>query len=164
MDPQEVARPDPTRLLDTANSASQNCAVLHLGFMAVCAYVMVIVFGTTDLDLLVGKGVTLPVVGVAVPIVGYYLVAPFLVVLVHFNLLLQLQLLSRKLYAFDAAAPRSRESSGSLASPHLLSRTPGSRGGATNHFPNRDRWTASPLSSPYATPRPCFSTGLRRHQ
>ena len=39
----------------------------------------------------------------------------------------------------------------------------GSRGGATDHFPKRDRLTASPLSSAPATPGPCFFTGSRRH-
>ena len=39
----------------------------------------------------------------------------------------------------------------------------GSRGGATDHFPKRDRLTASPLSSAQATPGPCFFTGSRRH-
>jgi hypothetical protein len=103
---QETSMPDRAKLLDAANSASQNCATLHLAFMALCAYVMVIVVGTTDLDLLVGKGVTLPLLGVAVPIVGFYAAVPLLVVLVHFNLLLQLRFLSRKLYAFDAATPK----------------------------------------------------------
>lgn len=93
------------RLLEASNSASAHVGLLHVAFMALCAYVLVIVFGTTDLDLLMGKGVKLPVVDVEVPIAGFYAFAPYLVVLVHFNLLLQLQLLSRKLYAFDAAAP-----------------------------------------------------------
>jgi len=97
---------DADALLDTANNASQHVAVLHVAFMALCAYVLVIVFGTTDMDLLIGKGVKLPVVDVTVPIVGFYAFAPYLVVLVHFNLLLQLQLLSRQLYAFDAAAAK----------------------------------------------------------
>ncbi len=93
-------------LLDSANSASQNIAVLHIAFMAVCAYVLVIVFGTTDLDLLMGgNNIKLPVIDVAVPIVGFYTFAPYLVVLMHLNLLLQLQLLSQKLFAFDAATP-----------------------------------------------------------
>jgi hypothetical protein len=65
---------------------------------------VVIVFSTTDLDLLIGKGIKLPVVDVEVPIVGFYAALPYLLVLVHFHLLLQLQLLSRKLYAFDRAA------------------------------------------------------------
>ena len=93
------------KLLDPANSASQYCATLHLGFMAVCAYVLIIVFSTTDLDLLLTRSVTLPLLSAALPLAGFYAVAPFLVVLVHFNLLLQLQLLSRKLYAFDSAVP-----------------------------------------------------------
>jgi hypothetical protein len=92
-------------LLEAANRASERVAGLHLAFMAVCAYVLAIVFGTTDLDLLIGKGIRLPVVNVDVPLVGFYACAPFIVVLVHFNLLLQLQLLSRKLFAFEAAAP-----------------------------------------------------------
>ncbi len=100
------AAPDAKALLDAANSASQTVAVLHVAFMAVCAYVLVIVFGTTDLDLLMGgNNVKLPVIDVAVPVVGFYAFAPYLVVLMHLNLLLQLQLLSRKLFAFDAATP-----------------------------------------------------------
>ncbi len=100
------AAPDAKALLDAANSASQTVAALHIAFMAVCAYVLVIVFGTTDLDLLMGgNNVKLPVIDVAVPIVGFYAFAPYLVVLMHLNLLLQLQLLSRKLFAFDAATP-----------------------------------------------------------
>ncbi len=69
----EPQPPPPTSnaeaLLDTANSGSQHVSVLHVAFMALCAYVLVIVFGTTDMNLLIGKGVKLPVVDVAVPIV-----------------------------------------------------------------------------------------------
>ncbi|MEJ2673151.1 MAG: pentapeptide repeat-containing protein, partial [Deltaproteobacteria bacterium] len=101
---QNAAGPDEAKaqaLLDAANRASERVAGLHLAFMAVCAYVLAIVFSTTDLDLLLDKAVRLPVVNVDVPLVGFYAVAPFIVVLVHFNLLLQLQLLSRKLFAFE---------------------------------------------------------------
>jgi uncharacterized protein YjbI with pentapeptide repeats len=104
-DPANI-RPDPKSLLDTANSASEKVAALHLGFMAVCAYLLVIVFGTTHLDLLLGKGIKLPFVDVEVPIAGFYTAAPYLLVLVHFNFLLQLQLLSRKLNAFNFIAPK----------------------------------------------------------
>jgi uncharacterized protein YjbI with pentapeptide repeats len=102
VDPSSPAA-DPKPLLAAANSASEKVAALHIVFLAVCAYVLVIVFGTTDTDLLIGKGVKLPVVDVEVPIVGFYILSPYLLVLVHFNLLLSLQLLSRKLYAFDEA-------------------------------------------------------------
>jgi hypothetical protein len=103
--PPGLKKTGPEPLLEAANRASERVAGVHLAFMAVCVYVLAIVFGTTDLDLLLGKGVRLPVVNVDVPLVGFYAFAPFIVVLVHFNLLLQLQLLSRKLFAFEAAAP-----------------------------------------------------------
>ncbi len=104
--------PDPKALLDAANSASEKVAALHIAFLALCAYVLVIVFSTTDMDLLIGKGIKLPVVDVEVPIVGFYAVVPYLLVLFHFNLLLQLQLLSHKLYAFDDAAAKGESASG----------------------------------------------------
>jgi len=97
---------DAQALLASANNASERVAGQHIAFMAVCVYVLVIVFGTTDVDLLIGKGIKLPVVNVDVPTVGFYAFAPYLVVLVHFNLLLQLQLLSHELFSFDAAVPR----------------------------------------------------------
>ncbi len=118
--PPAASNEDAEALLDTANSASQHVAVLHVAFMALCAYVLVIVFGTTDMDLLIGKGVQLPVVDVTVPIVGFYAFAPYLVVLVHFNLLLQLQLLSRKLYALDPAAPEEERIGGLRDRLHIF--------------------------------------------
>jgi hypothetical protein len=81
-------------------------ATLQIAFLVLCTYVLVIVFSTTDMDLLIGKGIKLPVVDVEVPITGFYATVPYLLVLVHFNLLLQLQLLSRKLFAFDEAASK----------------------------------------------------------
>lgn len=90
-------------LLQGANRASEKVAVLHIAFLALCTYVLVTVFSTTDMDLLIGKSIKLPVVDVQVQITGFYTTVPYLVVLAHFNLLLQLQLLSRKLtVAFDA--------------------------------------------------------------
>ncbi|MEW6657336.1 MAG: pentapeptide repeat-containing protein [Thermodesulfobacteriota bacterium] len=100
-----AGKPEAEALLEAANSSSERVAAQHLAFMVVCAYVLTIVFSTTHFDLLIGKGIRLPVVNVDVPIVGFYAFAPFIVVLIHFNLLLQLQLLSRKLFAFEAAAP-----------------------------------------------------------
>lgn len=111
---------DAQALLTSANGASERVAGQHMAFMAVCVYVLVIVFGTTDIDLLTGRGVKLPVINVDVPIVGFYAFAPFLVVLVHFNLLLQLQLLSRELFAFDAAAPQEEHFGGLRDRLHIF--------------------------------------------
>ncbi|WP_245153628.1 hypothetical protein [Chlorobaculum sp. 24CR] len=95
--------PDAQKLLESANNASQQVAVLHAAFIAACTYVMVIAFGRTDLDLLIGKGIRLPIVDTEVPIVGFFAAAPWILVIAHFNLLLYLQLLARKLHDFDQA-------------------------------------------------------------
>ena len=68
---------DAKALLDAANRASEKVAALHIAFLAVCTYVVVIVFSTTDMDLLIGKGIKLPVVAVDVPILGFYATAPY---------------------------------------------------------------------------------------
>ena len=106
---QKIESTELKSLLDSANSASQAVATVHITFIAVCAYVLIVAFGTTDLDLLVGKGIRLPVINTEVPIVWFYSLASYLVLLTHFNLLLQFQLLSRKLYAFDDAVSRDEQ-------------------------------------------------------
>jgi uncharacterized protein YjbI with pentapeptide repeats len=102
---------------------------------SVCFYVLVIVFGTTDLDLLIGKGVKLPIVDVEVPIVGFYLSAPMLIVLVHFNLLLQLQIFSRKLYALDDRLLQSKDK---RTTPSLLKQRRSYERLETSEIDNRD--------------------------
>lgn len=96
-------------LLEDANKGSQHVAVLHVAFMGLCAYLLTTAFSTTDLNLLVGKGVKLPIVDVEVPIAPFYAAAPYLVLLVHFNLLVQLQLLARKIFVFDDLAVKISE-------------------------------------------------------
>ena len=96
-----VNPPDAQKLLESANSASEQVGVLHLGFIAACAYVIVIASGRTDMDLLVGKGIRLPIIDTEVPIIGFFAAAPWILVIAHFNLLLHLQLLARKLSAFS---------------------------------------------------------------
>lgn len=94
---EEATRP----LLESANSASARVAVLHIALMVTCSYVLIVTLSTTDLNLLIGGGVRLPVVDVEVPIVAFFVLAPLLVILVHFNFLLQPQLRSRKLIGFE---------------------------------------------------------------
>jgi len=154
--PPTASSEDAEALLDTANNASQHVAVLHVAFMALCAYVLVIVFGTTDMDLLIGKGVKLPVpvVDVTVPIVGFYAFAPYLVVLVHFNLLLQLQLLSRKLYNFDTAVVKEEERLGGLRDRlHILPYFP-----YTYYLVESSSDRTWGASAPAQAPRGCYRT------
>src|SRR6478609_4989100 len=64
-------------LLAVANNASDRVWLLHIGFMTACVYILVVVFSTVDMDLLVGKGVMLPLIAVEVSIVGFYIIVPY---------------------------------------------------------------------------------------
>lgn len=95
------------QLLDSANSASQTVAALHIAFLAFLAYVGVIVWGTTHEDLLLISPVKLPILDVELPLTAFYNFVPWMVVLLHFNLLMQLELLSCKLWKLDQELPDS---------------------------------------------------------
>jgi uncharacterized protein YjbI with pentapeptide repeats len=97
----KVARADALR--QAADESARLVRTLVVTFLLVGVYVAIIVFGTTDVQLLKETPVRLPFFEVGVPLVGFYAVVPWVVVLLHLNLLLQLTLLSRKLHAFDAA-------------------------------------------------------------
>ncbi|ESS72148.1 pentapeptide repeat protein [Methyloglobulus morosus KoM1] len=89
------------QLLESANSASQTVAALHVAFLAFVAYLGVIVWGTTHEDLLRISPVKLPILDVELPLTAFYNFVPWMVVLLHFNLLMQLELLSCKLWNLD---------------------------------------------------------------
>jgi len=93
------------KLLEAANSASQTVAALHVAFMAFVVYLGVIVWGTTHKDLLLISPVKLPILDVELPLTTFYGFVPWMMVLLHFNLLMQLELLSCKLWNLDHDLP-----------------------------------------------------------
>ncbi|TAK60797.1 pentapeptide repeat-containing protein [Methylobacter sp.] len=93
------------KLLEAANSASQTVATLHVAFLAFVTYLGVIVWGTTHEDLLRISPVKLPILDVDLPLTAFYSFVPWMVVLLHFNLLMQLELLSCKLWHLDRDLP-----------------------------------------------------------
>ncbi|TRW89956.1 pentapeptide repeat-containing protein [Candidatus Methylobacter oryzae] len=93
------------KLLESANSASQTVAALHVAFMAFVTYLGVIIWGTTHEDLLRISPVKLPILDVELPLTTFYSFVPWMVVLLHFNLLMQLELLSCKLWNLDHDLP-----------------------------------------------------------
>ena len=90
-------------LRENADDAARLVRTVYFAFLLVGAYIAVTIGSTTDLQLLKDSPVTLPVLNVGLPIVGFYALVPWLLLLLHFNLLLQLYLLSRKLHLVDEA-------------------------------------------------------------
>jgi uncharacterized protein YjbI with pentapeptide repeats len=94
-------RPNARDLLASVNSASSGASTSWIAFIGTMAYLAVTLGGITHVDLLLDKETTLPFVSVKVPLTAFFVAAPLAFLLVHFGLLLQHAVLSRKLRAFE---------------------------------------------------------------
>lgn len=94
------------KLLSAVNGAAGAAGRRHLTFITLCVYVLIIIASTTDVMLLKISPVKLPLLDVEIPIEGFYAVAPWLVALLHFDLLLQFHVLAWKLHPFNAEVNR----------------------------------------------------------
>ncbi len=93
-----------TRVLEAANDSARSVSAFLTTFLSVDVYIGVIIASTTDEMLLKNTPVTLPLLNIPIPVVGFYAVAPWLIIALHFYLLLQFRLLVRKLIRFRAWA------------------------------------------------------------
>ena len=91
------------RLLEPANDASKLTRNVYLTYLLVGLYIGIIVWGTTDEQLLRKTPVALPLLNVGLPLLGFYGAVPWLFVVLHGNLLLQLQLLADKVHTLEQA-------------------------------------------------------------
>jgi uncharacterized protein YjbI with pentapeptide repeats len=78
----------------------------YFTFLTAGLYLAITVGATTHEELLTGSRVALPLTGVALPVLGFYVVAPALFLILHFNLLLQFRLLAGKARCLNAAIDR----------------------------------------------------------
>src|SRR2546426_4501561 len=95
------------KLLDIVNDAARAVSARFVTFLSVAVYVTITIAATSDEMLVRASPVALPLLNVQIPIsgvFGFYTVAPLLVVLLHWDLLLQLSMLGRKLALFQREA------------------------------------------------------------
>jgi len=158
-------------LRNAADEAARHLRGLYFTFLLFAFYVAVIVFSTTDEQLLRESGARLPLLNVELPLLGFYIVVPWLVLLFHVHLLNQLFLLSRKLLNLDAAIARLPERvqriQRELPFPFMFSHMLIGR-----HHPSFIRWAflaavvatvvIMPVSLLLATP--CFTSGCDLRQ
>jgi len=89
-----VAKP----LTESPNEAARHVRNVHLTFLMVAVYIAITIGSTTDEQLLRITPVRLPIFNVEIPILIFFVITPWILLLLHFNLLLQLYLLARKLF------------------------------------------------------------------
>ena len=114
------------RLRESANDSARAFRTAYTFYLAVALYVLVIV-SSTDHELLFRAGdVQMPIVNVGVPVVWFFVVVPWLLVLLHFNLLIQATFLADKVSRYASTiigqtrAPRKRTEALGLLYPAPL--------------------------------------------
>ena len=109
--PQQDLSARADQLHGAADEAARLAQKASLWFLDLGAYLAVIIESTTDVQLLKVSPVTLPLLNAPVPLLGFYVVAPWLLLLIYFNFLLHLTFLAPRLHRLAtvvAAFPEAR--------------------------------------------------------
>ena len=89
---------EPEELKEVINKSSSVNRTLGITFALFIFYVLVNVASTTDLMIFLPKSkILLPMLNIELPLKAFYIAVPFLVILLHYNLLTNLQQHSKKL-------------------------------------------------------------------
>jgi len=85
----------------SADDAARQVRNIFITFLCVGIYIAIAIGSTTDEQLLRVTPVKLPIFDVGIPINWFYALVPWLLLFLHFNLLLQLYLLANKLHNWN---------------------------------------------------------------
>ncbi len=95
--------------LENVKGISESARKLFLAVLAACLYCWLTIATTTDVNLITnGKSSPLPMIQTSIPIVGFYMVAPLLVLCVYFYFHFYLQKLWEELGSLPAIFPDGR--------------------------------------------------------
>lgn len=94
---------NPYSLLEAVNDASEVAHTSWLIFLGVIAYLTVAVAGVSHQDLLLNTALVLPVLQVEIELTQFFTFAPFVLLFMHFGMLVQHIMLARKVLEFDMA-------------------------------------------------------------
>lgn len=86
---------------NAVNESAARVRGLWLGYIALLAYLFIAVGAVTHRDLLLQNPVTLPVLNVDLPLLGFFAVAPVFFLINYFYLLLQLSGMGRRIRAYN---------------------------------------------------------------
>ena len=92
--------------LNNVNAASSSARNGWVAFLGMLAYLAVTLAGITHRDLLLNNPTQLPFVNVRIPLTGFFLFGPLVLLFFHFGLLLQHAHLHNKLLVFSEALGR----------------------------------------------------------
>jgi uncharacterized protein YjbI with pentapeptide repeats len=83
------------------NDSAGRAGVLWTSFITLGTYLLIATGSVTHRNLFLNSAIKLPVLGVELPVTGYFFVAPMIFLIFHFYLLLQLEGLSEKVVDYN---------------------------------------------------------------
>lgn len=99
----EAQRKEVEALAASLNHSAERAQTLWLSFLTFTLYLAIAAGTTTHRMLFREDPLTLPVLNIQLPLIGFYVLAPIIFVVVHFYVLLNLMLLARTAKSFDDA-------------------------------------------------------------
>ena len=99
-----MATPDPRDILalqSAVNDASSRTTALWVSFMTFAAYLIVAAGSVNHLALFQESTIKLPILAAELPLVAFFAIAPFFLILFHFYLFLNLVTLSRRISIYN---------------------------------------------------------------
>ena len=88
------------------NDSATRVSAIWISFLIFSLYLLVAATTVTQRQLFLAEPVTLPVLNIALPLWGFFFLAPILFVILHIYVLLQVLLLGRTTAAYNAAVER----------------------------------------------------------
>ena len=94
--------PDTAHFLEAANDTARNFRAVYTTYLVVAFYIIVIISSTNDELLFRAGNVQMPIINTSVPVVWFFIVAPWILFLLHLNLLIQAVFLSTKVHQYTS--------------------------------------------------------------
>lgn len=98
--------PECAALCEHANRAASEARTIWFGFLAYGAFLTVAVAGTTHRMMFLEEPIALPILSIELDLVGFYVTAPLILVVLHLYLVVKLVLLSESFANFDRQVDR----------------------------------------------------------
>ena len=95
--------PDTAHFLDAANDSARNFRAVYVTYLIIASYIAVTIFSADDELLFRVGNVQIPIINTSATVEGFFKFAPWILFLLHLNVLMQAMFLSTKVRRYTSA-------------------------------------------------------------
>ena len=94
--------PDTAHFLEAANDTARNFRAVYTTYLIIASYIAVTIYSTDDELLFRAGNVQIPIINTSATVEGFFTFAPLILLLLHFNVLMQAMFLSTKVHRYTS--------------------------------------------------------------